>query len=181
MTVNDAIQAILNLVDALKDVGPLPRGLIGTLGELYFAQQLDGTGQTYKYRGGSASVDFIVNGKKVEVKTSSLKNESLYPEGIDFWGWSVPSERKKFTTLICIALDKDLAPTFYSFSRDQALSVPDVDLGWLGVRKKIHLFRDQDTYRQACAARPELLSDLEEKLNEHRERYQLPDTLPGGS
>ncbi len=182
MNYKKAIEEIIRFKEAFDSIEPnskIPRKLVGEVGEFYVLNKLKKLGLKLSHKGGQAGYDILIenNGKKVEVRTSLLKNERLYPEGIKFFGWRVKNRNqkkdKKFDIMIGVALDDTFKkPNFYIFTYQEASLVKDVDIGrFKNVQKKIHLFKTEKVYREALKVKPELVTNYERYINEHQSEF----------
>ena len=137
-TYKRAIEEIVRFKEAFDSIEPkIPRKLVGELGEFYVLGKLEELGfKKLKHKGGQAGFDVYIedNGKRIEVRTSLLKNEGLYPEDVRFFGWRVKNRNQKkegkFDIMIGVALDETFKkPKFYIFTHEEAFSVQDVEIG----------------------------------------------------
>ena len=182
-----AIKTIINFKKAFNDIDPrVPRKLIGEIGEFYVLQELEKRDFNSEHKGGMGGYDIYLKekiNKKIEVKTSLLKNEGIYSDKtIHFWGWTVEGRSqkktkkvknknrkkiKKFDYLIGVALNDDFSkPKFYIFTYEEAFEVGDVEIGrFKSVKKKIHLFENKRTYQKALKLKPKLVTKFERKIN----------------
>lgn len=179
--IKKAIKAIINFKKEFERTGMvLPRrDLVGEVGELYALEALQKEGLHPNRKGGQGRYDIELNNKKIEVRTSLLKNEGVYPDKtIRFWGWRVENRnqnrRHKFDFLVGVALANDLSkPKFYVFSYKEAFSVDDVYIGrFSNVKKKIHLFENKRAYRKAMKQKPALITQFERRLNSNPARFR---------
>ena len=135
-------------------------------------------GLRFKSRGGQAGFDIELedSGKRIEVRSSLLKNEGIYPKDVMFYGWRIKDEGKevKYDYLVCVAFDEELAnPRFYIFTKDEALQAGDVDIPrFKKVQKKLHLFRSIEEMEKAVRERPKYVTKWERKVNLNRSRYE---------
>lgn len=160
----------------------LPRKLIGELGELYVCERLCGMGfKNIVPKGGHAPYDILLKDEdvRIEVRTSLLKNEGLYPDGIDFFGWRVKTKNQKedqrFDVLVGIALPESFKePEFYVFSYGETEKLADMPHSWRypNIRTKIHLFRDTRAFKRAVRAKPQLVTRFERYINKHPEGFK---------
>lgn len=170
-----AIKTIVNFKKAFDKIDPkIPRKLVGEIGELYVLQKLKKLGFRPEYKGGQGGYDIYLKeiDKKIEVRTSLLKNEGVYPDKtIRFWGWRVENRNqkkiKKFDYLIGVALDDNFSnPKFYIFTYKEAFSVGNVNIGrFNNVKKKIHLFENKLVFKKATKLKPNLITPYERKIN----------------
>lgn len=151
----------------------VPRKLVGEIGEFYALQKFKQLGFEPKHKGGQGSydIDLIKINKRIEVRTSLLKNEGVYPKEIYFYGWRVQNKNqkndKKFDYLVCIALDNNfIKPKFYVFTYKEAFKVGNVNMGrFRNVKKKIHLFKNKAIYKKALKSKKKLITLYEQKIN----------------
>jgi hypothetical protein len=178
-----AIEEIIRFKEAIESIDPnskIPKKLVGEVGEFYVLNKLKKLGLKFSHKGGQAGYDILIenNGKKVEVRTSLLKNEGLYPEDIKFFGWRVKNRNQKkddkFDILIGVALDETFRkPKFYIFTHQEAFSVEDVDIGrFKNVQKKIHLFETPRAYKEAVSSNLNLVTEYERYINEHQTEFR---------
>jgi len=170
-----AIRTILDFKKAFDKIDPkIPRKLVGEIGEFYVLKALQERSFSSEHRGGQGGYDIYLKkiDKRVEVRTSLLKNEGVYPDKtILFWGWRIENRNqkktKKFDYLIGVAIDdKFVNPKFYIFDYKQAFSAGDVRIGrFRNVKKKIHLFENKRSYRKAVKLKPDLITSFEREVN----------------
>ncbi len=139
-----------------------PDRLCGLLGEYYVLRKLSKLGLKPKHKGGQGGYDISLNGDKVkiEVRTSLLKNEGIYPKGINFWGWAVKRKSQKeikFDFLIAVALDKNWKAKFYIFNRKEAvksnIKIPRYEKT---IEKAVQLFENKTSYMGALKKMPSI-------------------------
>src|SRR3989344_8519714 len=88
----EAIKGIINFKKTFDNIDPkIPKKLLSYLGECYVLKELENRNFLVKHKGGQAGYDILIqnNNKRIEVRTSLLKNEGLYPQDIMFYGWRV--------------------------------------------------------------------------------------------
>lgn len=170
----DIINAFLCFKKSLDSIVPrIPRKMAGDLGEFYVLLAMEKEGYDFTHKSGQAGYDILLNdpAKRIEVRTSLLKNEGIYPKGINFYGWRVKDrearKEDKFDILICVALDSTFKkPKFYIFTKKEAFSAGNVHIGrFPRIQKKINLFENLRAYKKAIEARPKLVTDLERSFN----------------
>lgn len=175
-----AIKCIVNFKKNIEKFDPkIPNKLVGEIGEFYVLCELEKRGFSVEHRGGQAGFDILIENldKKIEVRTSLLKNEGLYPENIKFYGWRVKNrnqkKEEKFDMMIGVALDGTFTkPKFYIFTYKEAFLVDDVNIGrFKNVQKKIHLFENQIAYKKAVKSKPALVTKFERYINEHQSEF----------
>ena len=93
-------------------------------GELLVKSKLRENGIPFIPKGRQTGFDSVLkaSGKKVEVRSSLLKNEGIYPEGIMFHGWKIKDWDKevKYDYLVCVAFDEGLTnQRFYIFTKER--------------------------------------------------------------
>jgi len=177
-----AIKEIIKFKKTFDKIDPkIPRKLVGEIGEFYVLQELYKRGfKNVKHKGGQSGYDIYLedNSKRIEVRTSLLKNEGLYPKKIQFYGWRVKDRNQKkkvkFDVMIGVALDDTFRyPKFYIFTHKEAFSIEDVNIGrFRSVQKKIHLFENRKTYKEAIRAKPNLVTKYERYINKHPDRFR---------
>ncbi len=174
---NGVIEKIIVRLKEHNSTGrPLPPGLVSNLGKKYVLARLNELGfKKLIPDKKKANICIDYNGKKINVKirTSTLKNEGLYPNDIKYWGWTVKRRQEKeeeYDILVGVALNDDFDDTqFYIFTRDEALSVADVNRI---VQKKIHLFESEEAYRKASESKPKLVTEYERYINENKSEFR---------
>lgn len=181
-----AIEAIIKFKKIFDNINPIiSRKLLGEIGEFYVLRELDRHGFDLEHKGGQSGYDIYIKNinKRIEVKTSLLKNEGEYPNRnrIKFWGWKVENKnqkkRNKFDYLVCVALDNSfLKPKFYIFTHEQAFNVGDIPTGYKGrfnnIKKKIHLFKNKRIYEEALKSeKSKLITPYEEKINQRQSQF----------
>jgi len=179
--VSKAIKGIKAFNKYFRDINPrIPNKIVGEMGEYYVLRELHRKGcRDIAHKGGHSGFDILLTNKgiKIEVKTSLLKNEGLFPEGINFYGWRVKTrgqkKDEKFDILICVALDRYFQDSkFYIFTYDEAYSAADVNLGrFKSVQKKINLFENKDALKKAERAKPEYVTDLDRLVTKTPARF----------
>lgn len=174
-----AINGIIEFKKTFDGIDPkIPKKLLSNLGEYYVSRELEKQGFSVEQKGVQAGYDiFIQNiGKRVEVRTSLLKNEGLYPKGIMFYGWRVlehNQKENKFDYLIGVAMDDGYEqPKFYIFTQKEALSVEDIEIKRFNkIKKKIHLFQNLDDLERAKETRPQIISEREVYINKNQNSF----------
>lgn len=156
----------------------IPEKLKGILGELYVAYKLQKKGFSGIERQRPYSpFDIYLKqfDKKIEVRSSFLKNEGIYPKPIQYYGWTVlraKEKHPKYDILICVTLDKSLKnPAFYVFDNNDVEKIGEVKLWMKGVKKKIHLFNDEESYQNAKSTEPKLITEYEKYINENPDKF----------
>jgi hypothetical protein len=174
----EAIKEILRFNDAFYDIDThVPSKLLGVLGEYYVLDRLDALGyNSIVYKGGQSGYDILVNGRRVEVRTSLLKNDGGYPD-IYFYGWKVQTKKQKkgkFDILVCVALDKTFKkPKFYIFTSKEAFSVDNTEnKRYPSLKKHIHLCENKKAYKAAFAAHPDFVTGFEMYINEFPQEFE---------
>lgn len=176
-----AIRAILKFKRDFDRIDPkIPRKLVGEIGEFYAMQRLIDKGFLPEHRGGQGGYDIHLAdiNKRIEVRTSLLKNEGIFlDQTMRFYGWRVQNrnqkKRQKFDYLIGVALDdKFLKPKFYIFTYKEAFSVGDVLIGrFNNVKKKISLFENKTTFKKALKQKPKFVTKFERYINRNPKRF----------
>jgi len=94
-----AIKSIISFKKTFDNIDQkIPKKLLGELGEFYVLQKLEKLGFQSEHRGGQGGYDIYLKevDKKIEVRTSLLKNEGVYPDKtILFWGWRIENRNQK--------------------------------------------------------------------------------------
>ena len=149
----------------------VPKKLVSELGEFYVICQLLQRFNDVEPKGGQAPYDIKVGDKRIEVKTSLLKNEGLYDKQVQFWGWTVQradqKNNNKFDYLIGVALDSTWKkPTFYIFTFEEAFTKnSDINMKrYPSIRKKIHIFQNEQDLNNTKKKCPLEITDLECKI-----------------
>jgi hypothetical protein len=168
------INAFLLFKKSLDGIAPrIPRKMAGDIGEFYVLQAMQKLGYDCTHKSGQVGCDIILNGtaRRIEVRTSLLKNEGIYPKGINFYGWRVKDRgarsEDKFDILVCVALDDSFKkPRFYVFTKQEAFSAGDVHIGrFPRIQKKITLFENPTAYKKAIKTKPKLVTKFERYFN----------------
>lgn len=161
----------------------LSKPLLGKVGEYYVFLELMKRDVMAIEKSGHSRYDLYLpktvgsEGIRVEVRTSLPKNEGIYPKDIWFYGWRVETHREKtplpFDVMICVTLKKDFSePQFYLFTKKELLQLSKVKIGrFPNVRRKIHLFPDEHTLKKAIAAKPDIVTWFERRINKKRGKY----------
>lgn len=179
---NIAIKEIIKFKKIFDPINPaLPRRLVGEIGEYYVLRKLKKLGfRDIEHKGGQSGYDIYLGdiNKRIEVRTSLLKNEGTYPKDVIFFGWRVKNRRQKtnvakFDFLIGVALKNSFKkPKFFIFSHKEAFSVGNIDIGrFKSVQKKIHLFKDRKALMKAIASRPMFVTKYEKFINTHQAKF----------
>jgi hypothetical protein len=102
-----ASKEVMMLARKVKEVkGKVPTSLVGLAGEFLVMHKLTQKGLEFGSRGAQAGYDIrLMNGRKLEVRTSQLKDEGLFSEPVELWGWrlkevSLALERLKENGLV---------------------------------------------------------------------------------
>jgi hypothetical protein len=109
--------------------------VIGYLGELWILYLLTLAQKEPKHHGKQSGFDIKALGHKIDVKTSTLKQEN---ESTPLhWGWALDHENKKrepsCTKYLCVALDKDLEPSaLYLIDKNNLKQFPKSPFGQFG-------------------------------------------------
>jgi len=176
---HEAYNAIRKLKETFTCVGErFPPFLVGLCGELLVKMKLAEKGISFKSKGGQGGYDIrLENGKKIEVRSSLLKNEGLYPKDVRFFGWRIKKRGKEvgFDYLLCVAFDDDLAnPKIYLFTKEEALKAGDVEIPrFKGVQKKLHLFRSHQEMEKAVRYNPRIVSNWEVEVNKLKHEFEF--------
>lgn len=178
IAIKESIRFRKRFKDLGNEYGFVSKRILGDVGELYVIQKLKELGYNFEPRGGHCGCDILLTdqNKKIEVRTSLLKNDGLYPRGILFYGWRILSEggrRDKFDYLICVAMDDHYkAPKFYVFTSQEAMSVENVRIPrYTRIRKKINIFPSLRVLRLAVKAEPSLVTKKERYFNLNKRKY----------
>lgn len=87
----------------------------GYLGELYVIKKLQEENQSLEHKGKQFGCDIECGNYKVDVKTSSLKDD--LNAGFRFWSWALKSKGKNkpiaCTHFVCIAFDDNSNPIYF--------------------------------------------------------------------
>lgn len=117
---------------------------------------------------------------RIEVRASLPKNEGIYPKKpylIQFYGWTALKREEnepRYDILICVAIDKETFknPKFYLFDVDDIKQLGEVELKrFKNVKKKIHLFIDEKSYKNAKLTKPKLVTKYERYINENPNKF----------
>jgi hypothetical protein len=186
MISNNKYKKLINEIIKFKksvdkiDCSRLPNKLIGELGEMYVIDKLLRLGfKNIKSKGGHSRYDIHLQDtdKRIEVRTSLLKNEGLYPKGIDFYGWAVKRKKQKigtkFDILIGIALSESFKRAkFYIFTHDETERLDNVSVGrFSNVATKIHLFKNANILKRAIKVKPMYVTKYERYINRNPEKF----------
>lgn len=179
MDYKKAINYLIKLKKNFDKIDPkIPKKLVGDLGEYYVVTKLKKRGFSLTQKGGQGGYDILADNQiRIEVRTSLLKNEGIFPKGINFFGWRVENrnqkKKKKFDFLVCVALDDSwLKPKFYIFSYKEAFSVGDVQISrFRNVKKKIQLFENINIFKKALKLEPKLITKYERYINKNPHKF----------
>lgn len=175
-----AIRAILMFKSNIDTIDPrVPRKIAGDLGEFYVLGELEKRGFKTEHKGGHAGCDIYIPeiNKRVEVRTSLLKNEGIYDKSINFFGWRIQSwgQKKvnKFDILVCVALDETFVkPKFYILTCKEALDVDDVHIPrYPNIKKKICLYENLNAFNAAIKTKPTLVTRSERIFNRSAHKF----------
>ena len=174
-----AIKIIIEFKKNFDKIDPkVPKKLLSLLGEYYVLRELKKRNIKVEHKGGQSGYDIYlpVLNKKIEVRTSLLKNEGLYPEHIAFYGWRVTEinqREDKFDFLIGVALDLSYEYVrFFIFTQKEALSVGDVAIKrYPKIKKKIHIFDTLEELEEAKEEEPEIVTDYEVYINKNPKKF----------
>ena len=93
------IKLILNFDKDMKlinnGINPVRKALMGYYGEIIVASEFRKRGVSVERKGNLTGYDLLVNGKKIEVRTSEIKIERAFPNKITAWGWKLQSTNRK--------------------------------------------------------------------------------------
>ncbi|HHT9119396.1 MAG TPA: hypothetical protein ACFYD3_02485 [Candidatus Hypogeohydataceae bacterium YC41] len=173
----DCIISFKNKIEKLDPKTKITNKLLSEIGELYVICELEKKGYHCNRKGGQASFDIYIQDldKRIEVKTSLLGNE--YSEKIRYCGWVVKrrnqKKENKFDTMVCVALDYTFTkPKFYIFTHAEAFSVDDVkSRRFKNDQKKIHIFENRESYKNAIKSEPDYVTKYERYINEHPSKF----------
>jgi hypothetical protein len=174
----DAYNAIKRLYESLIASGEkFPPFLVGLCGELLVKSKLSENNIPYTSKGGQAGFDIVLeDGRRIEVRSSLLKNEGIYSKDVMFYGWRIKDRGKeeKYDFLICVAIDEGLTnPKFYIFTKDEAMKAGDVNIPrFRKVQKKLHLFRTLEEMNKAIEERPNFVTEWEREVNKNQDKYK---------
>jgi len=165
MDYDSVIDLIISFKDDMKllDIEPekkdkIPKKLVADLGEFYVLKELCYRFKEVHPKGGQGGYDISVGEYKtrIEVKTSTLKNDGLYDKQMKLWGWTVSriNQKKeyKFDILIGVALDDTWKnPKYYVFTYDEAyVKNTNIELKrFKNIQKKIHIFQNEKDLKLA--------------------------------
>jgi len=174
------IKCIINFKRDIDKFDPkISHKLIEYIGELYVLYELEKKGFSVKHKGGQAGFDILIEklNKKVEVRTSLLKNEGIYPKNVKYYGWRVKDrnqkKERKFDIMVDVSLnDRFTKPKFYIFTQKEAYSVGNVNINrFKRVQKKIHLFETLEAYKLAVKSKPVLVTKFERYINNNQKEF----------
>jgi hypothetical protein len=179
---NKLIAEIIKFKEAVEDIDNtrLPHKLVGELGEFYVIKKLQSMGfSKIVHKGGHSRYDILLGNEnlRIEVRTSLLKNEGIYPKGINFFGWKIKTKGQKdeqpFDILIGVALPESFKkPTFYIFTHQETEKLDTISGGrFSNIKTKIHLFKDTETLMNALKAKPALVTKFERYINKYPEKF----------
>jgi len=156
----------------------VPTLLVGLCGELLVKSKLAENGIRFLSKSGQAGFDIELkdSDKRIEVRSSLLKNEDIYPKDIMFYQWRIKDRDSevKYDYLVCVAFDEGLTnPRSYVFTRDEALQAGDVSIPrFKKVQKKLHLFRSIEEMERAIKERPKYVTEWERYVNLNSGKYE---------
>jgi len=176
-----AYKAVTELYCSLKRLQhKLPTFLVALAGELLVKSKLNELGIRFVPQGPQARCDILLLGRntnnRIEVRTSTLKNEGLYPKQIMFHGWRIQDQKEddvSYDFLVCVALDENLEnPEFYLFTREEVRKAGNVEIQrFANVKKKLHLFRTVHELQEAVR-KPGYVTDWEKQVNDRKQFFR---------
>jgi len=167
------------IADARKE-GKIPTLFVGIAGEFLVMAKLAQRKLPFEIKGGQAGHDFELNGKKLEVRTSRLKDEGFFSKGknIRNFGWKLKGKGKdiKFDYVVCVALNETDVKNSkcYVLTKNEVEEAPPVKLPrFKKVEKRLWIFLDLQTMKKAKIDRPKYVSSWEENINLNRDKFLL--------
>jgi len=132
---------------------PLRKQLMGKYGELLVASLFKRRGHkiSTEAAGNLTSYDLIVDGRKIEVRTSEIKKERAFPDPIRAWGWKLQTNDKngapknlKYDFIILVRLfNRWDRFKLYILSKKQVMDVKVTRFrGYQTVARVIFLFKN---------------------------------------
>ncbi|MCX5709679.1 MAG: hypothetical protein NT088_02995 [Candidatus Omnitrophica bacterium] len=180
-TYKRAIKEIIRFKSTFDALGNsrVARKLVGDIGEYYVLRELEKRGFSPDPKGGQAGYDIYLpnNDIRIEVRTSLLKNEGLFPKEVQFYGWRVKNRGQKtddkFDFLVGIALDNSFKkPKFYIFTHKEAFKVRDVNIGrFRNIQKKIAIFENAKAMKEAIKAKSKEVTPYEKYINRNQGQF----------
>jgi len=164
---------------------PLRKALIGKYGEILVINEFKRRGFDVKTAGNLTSYDLIVNGYKIEVRTSEVKRERAFPEKIRAWGWKLQTRNRskepkeiKYNFIILVQLYDDWTKfKLYLLSREQIEKMKETYFtGYQTVARAIYLF--QNNLKEAVATdKHKMITRTCIKFNKNPSKFMLDWTL----
>ena len=110
----------------------MPIGLVASLGEFLAYLEILNIDAKAEFLSGQSGVDIeLKNGKRIEVKTARFDKDYR------IWGFG-RTKPSKFAYLICVALDEELKPDFFIFTREEAEQLPTEEEAHEGRTKRFN-------------------------------------------
>lgn len=169
----------------MKDIlgkNPLRKSLMGKYGELLVASWFKKKGfDVSKVEGNLTSYDLIVNGQKIEVRSSELKRERAFPENIQAWGWKLQTRDRgekpkkiKYDYIILAQLFENWEKyNLYVFSKNEIeIMRPTFFTGYQTVARAIYLFKNKLKEAQKYDKHKMITKECI-KFNKNPKRYLL--------
>ena len=133
---------------------PTRGDVMGYFGELVVRNELKKREIPYTAKGGQGGYDILANGKKLEVRTSQLKQERCFPKHIKAWGWKlqardVRKDKKpvplKYDLISLVKLNDDWDQyDIFLFSKEEVEKMDEIHYGgYQTVARGIYLFPDK--------------------------------------
>lgn len=157
-----ACDEIINFDKRMKRIfeeNPLRRALTGKYGELRVAADLKRRGFTVEQvEGNLTPYDLVVNGHKLEVRTSEVKHERAFPKNVSAWGWRLqsrgrdgtPKEIKWEYIILVQLLDSWKRYRIHLLSKGQVEEVSETHFaGYQTVARVIYLFLSRKDFKEA--------------------------------
>ena len=182
---NKACEYILDFDRKMKKLfegeNPLRKALMGKYGELLVADEFKKRGFSVEVEGNLTSYDLIIEGKKVEIRTSEVKRERAFPKSIKAWGWKLQTNDRnrnpkelKYDVIVLVQLFDDWKKyNLYILSREEVESMRITSFsGYQTVARGIYLF-ENDLEEARKVDRHEMITEKCEDFNNHPKKYLL--------
>jgi len=136
----------------------------GYLGELIVKAKLESEGCMVKQKGNQCGYDLDFENIKIDVKTSSLKEETPGKLG---WGWALKQKSKKrrlsCTHFVCLALDKNYnEKSFYIIKKEDIRKFPSNSKRFKNVEYRFDVYLNENINDKKV-----LKVDIKEKLRKY--------------
>lgn len=138
---------------------PLRKAIMGYYGERVAAKEFEKKRFKVERKGGLSGYDLIVNGKKIEVRSSEIKKERAFPKKISAWGWKLQTMNKngkpkliKYDFVVLVKLQETWEKyQLFMLSKKEVMEVSRTKFkGYQTVARVIYLFKNSLKEAKKC-------------------------------